>query len=318
MTVAAPLAVALLPGPGDPRPTLESAHAEAGEEVPVFEFPATDAADILSAGRVLAFLRAGDTWRPGALAARLRPLSGHPTAVLGVAGYVLVDAVGRALLEIRAPLPPVDPAALVLRPRIEPAAVLVRSAALDEDALRLIATAHGDAGVWSRLVRMHGLLPSTEIAADVVLDPERHGHAPQSRTATLLGAVRLARGDAPGDSAVRRELLRRLFVEPDQGLADVELAEVLASAVAAAPRRVLEDLEWVLERQRDALAATQVRWPAGEVDREEAIELMTEAELHDTRLKVGELWSEIQSRDAKIVRLSAELELHRAWLKGAS
>jgi hypothetical protein len=315
MTV--PFAVIVLPGPGDPRPTLESARAEAGEGTPVLELPGMDAVEVLSSTEVLAFLRAGDTWRPGALAARLRPLLAHPTAVLGVASYVLVDAAGRELLEIRAPLPPVDPVALVLRPRIEPAATLVRSAALDEDALRLIATSHGDAGVWSRLVRAHGLLPSTEIAADVALDPSRHGHAPHVRTATLLDTVRGTAGDDAGDSAVRRELLRRLFVEPDQGLADLDLAALLAPAASAAPRRVLEDLQWALERQRDALAAAVVRWPAGEVDREDAIDLMTEAELHDTRLRVEEFWLEIQLRNAEIERLNAELELRDARLERA-
>ncbi len=315
--MAVPLAVILLPGPGDPRPTLESARAEVGKGPPVLELPGTDSVEVLSSGEVLAFLRAGDVWRPGALASRLRPLLAHPTAVLGVAGYVLVDAAGCALLEIRAPLPPVDPAALVLRPRIEPAAVLVRSAALDEDALRLIGTAHGDTAVWSRLVRSHGLLPSMEIAADVALDPDRHGHAPQSRTAILLDAVRCAHGDADGDSAIRRELLRRLFVEPDQALAEVELATLLGPAVGVSPSRVLEDIEWVLERMRDALAAGQVRWPAGEVDTEDPIELMTEAELHDARLRVEEFWLEIQVRNAEIARLNAELEMHHAMLEGA-
>jgi hypothetical protein len=284
--------------------------------VPVAELPAVPPAEALAAADVLAFVRAGDRWRPGALAARLRTFIAHPTAVLGVAGHVLVHT-GRELLEVRAPLPPFDANRLLLCPSIEPAAVLVRPAALDESALALVARPHGDARVWSELVRAHGLLPSTEIAADVALDPERHGHAPDVRTRALLEAVAAigATGSA-GTVTIRRELLRRLFVEPDPdpALADVDLHSLLGGADDPATRAVIDDLQWTLARQREALAAERVRWPVGEVPAEDAVPTLSEEELHDVRLVAEDLWIEVQVRDTEIARLKAELAARDAQL----
>jgi hypothetical protein len=316
-----PLAVVLLPGPGSMSSTLASVRREVGTQVPVLllssEHHAPEQsgglvsatpAEVLAVADVLAFARAGDRWRPGALAARLRPLSAHPTAVLAVAGHVVVDSAGREVLVARAPMPPFEATELLLHPSIEPAAVLVRSAALDETALELIARPHGDAVVWSEIVRQHGLLPSTEIAADVALDGDRHGHDPRARTEALLTAIRA--GNAPqalGAATLRRELLRRLYVEPEFGLSEVDLAELFAADCTPAVVAAIEDLQWALERQRDALAVERLRWVHGEIDPVDRIPGATEVDVQDARLKAEELWNEIKVRDAEIARQQAEI-----------
>lgn len=329
--MTASLAVVLLPGPGAIATTYASVRAEVGEHVPVrwlireddgsppspmvSDLPAgierATAQELLATAEVLAFARAGDRWRPGTLAARRRPLSAHPTAVLGVAGYALVDRTGRELLVRRAPLPTVDPVEQLLCSAIEPSATLVRSAALDARSLALIAEPHGDAVVWSELVRRHGLLPSMEIAADVALDPDRHGHEPRARTESLLAGIRAdaAPSDALGSTTLRRELLRRLYIEPQLApeLAGIELASLFATDTDADVRATIDDLQWTLERQHDALAAERLRWGSGEVDPSDRVMPGTDLELLDTRLKLEELWRELKVRDAEIVRMKAEL-----------
>lgn len=322
--MTAPLAVLLLPGPGSVDMTLTSVRAEAGGEIPVLWLaresdpsrPPTGLSsatpgEILTAADVLAFARAGDRWRPDTLAARLRPLSAHPTAVLAVAGHVLVDASGGEVRVVRAPMPPFDATELLLHPSIEPAAVLIRSAALDATALELIAHPYGDAVVWSGLVRRHGLLPSMEIAADVALSADRHGHDPQARTSALLGALRAEKTaeEALGRSTLRRELLRRLYVDSpiDPELAEVDIAELFAADSIPAVAAAVKDLQWALDRQRDALAVERLRWAQGEVDPVDRIPETSEADLQDARLKAEEIWNEIKVRNAEIERLRAEI-----------
>lgn len=323
------LAVVLLPGPGAIAVTLESVRDELGPEVPVLCLTDKDAPheqqsgfvsakphEILAAADVLAFARAGDRWRAGTLAARLRPLSAHPTAMLSVAGFVLVDAEGREIRVARAPMPPIDSAKLLLHPSIEATAVLVRSAALGPADLELIARPHGDAVVWSEIVRRYGLLPSMELAAEIKLDVDRHGHEPHARTEALLTAIRAGTTskEGPGVRTLRRELLRRLYIEPREAseLTEIDIATLFAANATTTVTASVEDLQWALERQRDALAAERLRWADGEVDPVDRIPGATDIDMLDARLKNEELWNELKVRDAEIARLHAELAQREA------
>ncbi len=266
--------------------------------------------EILATADVLAFARAGDHWCTGAFAPRMRPLSAHPTAVLSVASYVLVDGASAKVRVTHAPMPPVDATELLVHPSIEPAAVLVRSSALDEGALELIASPYGDAVVWSEIVRRHGLLPSREIAAEVALDPDRHGHNPRMRTKALLTALHAGKtSEGPGRSTLRRELLRRLYVEPLNvpELAELDIATLFAADATPAIAAAVADLRWALERQRDALAIERLRWVYGEIDAADRIPETTDADLQDARLKAEEIWTEVKVRNAEIERLKAEI-----------
>jgi hypothetical protein len=322
--MAEPLAVVLLPGPGAIEATLTSVRSEIDKKVPLLRLapkacesseqpPALVSAtpqEILTAADVLAFARAGDRWCAGALAARMRPLSAHPTAMLSVASYVLMDSAGAEVRVTHAPMPPINANELLVHPSIEPAAVLVRSSALNDAALELIASPYGDAAVWSEIVRRYGLLPSGEIAAEVALDPDRHGHDPTMRTKALLAALHAGKtSEEPGSSTLRRELLRRLYVEPlnDPGLAELDIATLFAANTTPAIVAAIADLRWALERQRDALATERLRWGYGEIDAVDSIPATTDADLQDALLKAEEIWNEVKVRNAEIERLKAEI-----------
>jgi hypothetical protein len=320
-----PLAVVLVPGPGPTSETLESLGDEIARSVPVVGFGleqaddlagvavARSADDVLASSETLAFVRTGDRLREGALTARLRPFAARPDAVLGVAGYRLVDADGRQIRTAPPPLPPFEPHSLMLRPAVEASAVLARSGALDPTALDLIVMPHGDAVVWCRLAARFGLVPSSEIAADVRLDPARHGHAPAVRLDALLEFARSGElsAAAPDALVLRRELLRRLYIETEP--ADpppVDLSEIFGDADAA----VLADLQWALERQRDAHVAERVTWPLGVLDPEDTVG-PTDLDLLDAQMRVAELHHDVAVRDAEIVRLAALLEQRGALIE---
>jgi len=284
-----------------------------------------DPAALLAESPILGFARPADRWRPGAFAARLRTFAAHATAALSVAGHALVDANGDEVLTVRAPQPPLQPAELLLRPRTEPSAVLVRSAAIDPCALSLIARPFGDAVVWNRLAQEHGLVPSGEIAADVRLDPDRHGHAPDATTAALY-AMLSASGwvDGPAGLTMRRELLRRLYVEPvvDTAAEQRDLTTLLPH-LGEQPRELIADLQWALERQREALAVERARWPGWVAERsqEELPSEMLEEEADRLKREVVWLHEEVAIRDATARRLHAEVQRRDeqlAALRGAS
>lgn len=330
----ATLTVVLLPGATtDPEAlagTLASVRGEAGDDalIVVVRPPAdldldafvaaaelagiavVDPESVAHGSGLLAFVRAGDRWRTGTLAPRRRPLEAHPTAVLAIAGHRRVTSDDQDGVLVAAPLPPLDAAELLLRPCVEASAVLVRPAALDAVALALLQRPHGDAVLWSRLVERHGHLPSGETAADVRLDPDRHGFRATVSRDAMLTAVADPDGDEerPGASTVRRELLRRLFVEATE-LTDVDLTGWLGPAAAASSRAVgvVEDLQWALSRQREALVAERVRWPHGEVAEEDRVDVALDVEqvrLTDAASAIG---AELMVRESVIVRLEAEL-----------
>ncbi|MBF6620157.1 MAG: hypothetical protein ITG02_07985 [Patulibacter sp.] len=275
--------------------------------------PRVDADRIVEDATLIAFARIGDRWRPGTLLARRRPLEAHPSAVISIAGHHRVprhdgEAAG---LVVPAPLPPQSADTLRLRTQVEASAVLVRSTALDAAALELLQLPHGDGVVWARVVGDHGHLPSGEIAADVRLDPRRHGFRSEARIETLLDAVtdpRLGDEEPEGTSVVRRELLRRLFIETNE-MTEVDVGSWIGPAAAASPRAaaVVADLQWALQRQREALVAERVRWPEGRVTEDEAIPAAIDLERIRLSGAIAEFGIELRVRDAQIQRLEAEL-----------
>lgn len=310
--MSAELAVVLLAAAGaEPEAvaaTVASIRAEAGDGVALLT-AGTDAPEaILGAGALLAFARPGDRWTPGTLEARLRPLRARPDAALAIAGHALRAPAGDGrLLVVPAPLPPVDPVDLLLRASVEPSAVLVRAAALDRELLALLEHPHGEAVVWSRLAQAHGLLPSGEVAAEVPFDPERHGHAPGSDHGALEAAAAQACG--PEGSAVRRELLRRRYLVADAPpTRETDLAALLGRAPGPSEAAaVVSDLQWALERQREALDLERIGWPAGELAPDELPDKLPDEELITLQHAAASFGAEIALRDAKIRRLEAEV-----------
>lgn len=267
----------------------------------------TDPREALGVADILAFARPGDRWLPGALHARLRPLLGRPDQVLGVAAHVLVDEGDRVVATIHPPFPPFDPAELLLRPSIEPATVLVRAAALDDAALELLTRPHGDAVVWSRLAAAHGLLATTEVAARVRLHPDRHAVGAERSTAVLLQAAVGPEADGPGGSTIRRELLRRMYLDGSSDAGDLDLVGLLGVTPARAAA-VVADLQWALERQREALWAERVPWPQGRIDPGDAIPDVG-PDVMQARHDVNWLHREVALRDRQIAHLHAEVRL---------
>jgi hypothetical protein len=312
-----PHAVVLIPGPGSASETLVSLRDEIARSVPLMGFGlresedlgvvtvARSADEVLGTAEMLAFVRAGDRLHEGALAARLVPFMARPEAALSVAGYRLVANDGIEIRSAPPPLPPFEAHSLLLRPAVEASAVLVRSEALDQTALDLIVRPHGDAVVWGRLAARFGLVPSSEVAADVRLDPARHGHAPAVRLAALLEFARNGElsASSPAGLLLRRELLRRLYIEPEPiDPPPVDLFDVFGGAGSV----VIADLQWALERQREALAAERVTWPHGVVAPED--ETATDLDLLDARMLADELHHHVMVRDTELMRLTALLE----------
>lgn len=304
------LAVVLLPGVGDVDQTRASVQAEVGRDVPL-----VDLADIEPGGEgTVAFVRAGDRWRQGALAARTRTFAARPDVSISIAGHVLVDPAGNELLRVPSPAPPLDPVELLLRASVEPAAVLVRAGALDATALQLLSKPYADAVVWSRLAR-EGFVRSTELAADVLLDVDRHGSDPTARVESLRAAATAGTvddADEPGVTTVRRDLLRRLFVDAAGDASPLlDLVALVGAGGERLPSRVLgllADLQWTLERQREALRRERSQWPppsdAPEIDGPTRI---ADEELFDLRAAVMRMSGEVEIRDTLIRRYEAEI-----------
>ena len=76
---------------------------------------------------------------------------------------------------------------------------------------------------------------------------------------------------------------------------------------------VLADLQWALERQRDALAAERVTWAQGVVAPEDATSGPTDLDLLDARSLADDLHHSAW-RDAEIIRLTALLEQRDALI----
>lgn len=301
------IAAVLLRDPGHSTAAEEETRATIHEALGPEARILTDLADAPGAADILAFARPGDRWSRGALEARLRPLLGRPDMVLCVAAHELVDGEDRVVATVRPPFPPLDPAELLLRPSIEPSAVLVRSAALDAAAMDLLARPHGDAVLWSRMAAAHGLLPTAEVAARVRLDPARHAVGAARSTAVLLAGATGPQGDGPGSSTMRRELLRRLYLDASDDPGGLDLAALLDGRPDRAAA-VVADLQWALERQREALEAERTMWPQGGVTQGDVIP-EPGTDLVQMRHDIDWLHREVALRDRQLQHLHAEVRL---------
>jgi hypothetical protein len=270
----------------------------------------------IAAAELLAFARPGDRWRPETLAPRLVEIAANPEAVLSLAGYVLVDDARARVLEVGAPTLPIERIDLMLRTHVEAAATLVRSAALDAETVALLARPHGDAVVWSRLAKGGAVIRSSEVVAEVLLDERRHGYDPRARIDALVTALQSGTtARLPGASLLRRDLLRRLYLEPSTG-ARVDLTTLLGAATvidADAGAAVVADLQWALERLSATLATERVGWPghhAPEVEPDE----MPDEEIVNLRAYAAQVAHEWQMRGTYIEQLGAEIEVRDAMI----
>jgi hypothetical protein len=290
--------------------TLASVRAEAGADVAIAVAGDTDTPGRLAEASLVALIRAGDRWRQGTLAPRVRVLRAHPTAAFLAAGHARVDEDGVERLVVRAPKPPLSSTDVLLHRAVEASAVIVRASVLDAAGLRLLGRPYGDTVLWSRLLRGHAMLDSGEIAADVRIDPDRHGLGVEPRSEELLLTASEV-GDEPGASTVRRELLRRLYLESAGITAGTDLVTLFPDGAAqdARVRDVVADLQWALERQVDALTTERITWatepPGYGVEHPEAG--YPDEELMDLRSTVIRFGGEIAIRDSKIRRLEAEV-----------
>ena len=85
------------------------------------------------------------------------------------------------------------------------------------------------------------------------------------------------------------------------------MATLFAADTTPATGAAIADLQWALERQRDALAIERLRWGYGEIDAVDRIPETTDADLQDAHLKAEEIWNEVKVRNAEIERLKAEI-----------
>ncbi len=322
-----PLTVILLPGgvAGGLAGTVAAVRADAGEETELLALAGADAAtdEIAAAGialadpaalagsdRILAFFRAGDRPLPGALRARLRTFAAYPGAAVAVAGHELVGRDGETRRRIDPPAAGTDPDEILIRRTIEASAVLARAEHLDEGHFDLLARPYGDIVVWSRVAHDAGYTRSGEIAAEVPLDPERHGQSGQAWIGPLSERVRAAAGpDRTGDSETRRELLRRLYLAGEDHAGPVELAALFAGKLddPAHAAAVIEDLQWIAERQAEALRLERLRWVDGIVKPEDIPPLTINEEILEAQATLGEMGARTAQMANAVRRLETEV-----------
>lgn len=325
--MSAPVTAIILPGgiAGELAATVAAFRAEAGEnaEILALDGPAAAGDEIAEAGigladvteiagsdRLLVFYRAGDRPLPGALEARLRTFAAYPAAGLAIAGHVIVTASGDEVRRVGPPPAGAVADEILIRRTAEAAAVLVRAEHLDEGHLDLLARPFGDIVVWSRLAHEAGYTRSGELAAEVRLDPDRHGQASEAWLGLLLERIASSSGpDRDGDSGTRRELLRRLYLAPEDPPGPVDLATLFAGKLtrpedAAA---VIADLQWIAERQSEALELERVRWADGDVKAEDLPPVTINEEIIEAQAKLGETGARMAQLDNALRRLETEV-----------
>jgi hypothetical protein len=300
-------------------------RADVGEETELLALvgPEADTGEIAAAGisfadpgvlagsdRILAFFRAGDRPLPGALEARLRTFASYPGAGVAFAGHALVDGNGETVRRVGPPAAGTDPDEILIRRSAEAAAVLARAEHLDEGHFDLLARPFGDIVVWSRVAHDSGYTRSGEIAAEVRLDPARHGQSEQAWLGTLIERVRAAEGsDRTGDSDTRRELLRRLYLASEENAELVDLADLFAGKLGdpATAAAVIDDLQWVAERQAEALKLERLRWAEGIVKPEDIPPLTINEEILEAQATLGEMGARTAQMSNAVRRLETEV-----------
>ena len=317
----------LLPG-GDPSligQTLDSIRSELGPDTTILGLagdglttgqigeaalsPAT-AGSVAGADGVVTFARPGDRLIPGALEIRLLTFESFPAAAISIAGHVLTGPDGEPVRQVKPPTPGTPPDEMLLRRTIEAAAVLVRTPALTPRHLDLLTRPLADIVVWSRIAHEAGYQVSGEMAALVPLDPERHGQSAAARVGALIEAVSAASGpDEPGESTMRRELFRRLYLAPENSGEVVDLT-VLFGGKLDSPEgtaAVIDDLQWIAERQSEALQLERIRWADGEIREQDSTPLTVSEEIIEAQSRLGEVGARMAQLDNTARRLEAEI-----------
>ena len=305
--MSAEVSTVILPG-GDPdqlEETLESVRAELGADAVIVDLSEIEAG---SDDGILAFVRAGDRLVPGAFEFRLLTFENFPAAGISMAGYVLTGPDGEPVREVKPPSPGSRPDEMLLRRNVEAAAVLVRQPAMTAAHLDLLSRPLADVVVWSRIAREAGYQVSGEPAAFIRLDPDRHGQSADARIGTLAEAVSASSGpDQPGDSTIRRELLRRLYLSPEEPAGTVDLNSIFAGKTGSAEgmAAVISDLQWIAERQSEALQLERVRWAEGEIREQDAVPLTVSEEIIEAQSVLGEMGARMAQMDNTVRRLEA-------------
>ena len=317
----------LLPGGDASRlgETLDSIRGELGADGAVLGLPGGDLdATLLAeaglttatpdtvadAGGILSFARPGDRLLPGAMEIRLLTFENFPAAAISIAGHVLTGPDGKTVREVKPPTPGSAPDEMLIWRTIEPAAVILRTPALPPEHLDLLGRPLADVVVGSRIAREGGYQVSGEAAAMVPLDPDRHGQSGIARVGSLAEAVGTTSGpDEPGESTMRRELFRRLFLAPEGQDQAIDLARLfegkLGSPEGAAA--VISDLQWIAERQSEALELERVRWADGELREKDATPLTVSEEIVEAQARLGEVGARMAQLDNTVRRLEAEI-----------
>lgn len=343
--MSAPGLTLILPG-GDPDlldATIESIRLEAGEQTLILGLAGpgltaeriasagievADPDSVASPGEIVAFARAGDRLIPGALEMRLLTFTNFPEAGISMAGHVLIGPGGEVVRRVSAPQPTARADEIIIRRSLEAAAVLVRAETLDRARLDLLARPLGDIVVWSRIAQEAGRHVSGEYAAEIRLDPERHGQSGVARIGALVEAVgSAADGDEPGDSTLRRELLRRLYLAPEADADPIDLSSLFAGKLDSpeGAAEVVADLQWIAERQSEALQLERLRWTEGELRPEDVTPLTVSEEILEAQAKLTESGARMSQLSHIIEMLNAEVyrrdgiisELHKVSLAEA-
>jgi len=315
--VKPPITVILLPG-GDKShidKTLGSVRDELGSDTDVIDLVGEDRSAKLAGAspgkdQVFAFVRAGDRLVPGSFAARMLTFGNYPAAGISLSGYLLTGPDGEPVRRVKAPLPGTQPDEILLRRNVEAAAVLVRGSALTSANLELLKRPHADIVVWSRIADESGYQVSGESAAFIPLDPNRHGQSATAKIATLSESVAASSGpDRSGDSTLRRELLRRLYLAPEDLAEAIDLADLFSGKFDSveSTAAVISDLQWIAERQSEALQLERVRWAEGEIREEDSTPLTVSEEIVEAQARLGEMGARLAQLENVIRRLEAEI-----------
>jgi hypothetical protein len=308
------VAVLMLPaGVGVPQDaTVASVLAERVPEHAIcsLEHPAA-----LERAELVAFARPGDRVIPGHLRLLRVALEADRDASASVGAHRLVDEQGRALADVHHDGRSPQPLELARHCPLEPSATLARRAVLDDELLARLADPGGYPAFFCGLAERGGIACARDVVAEVLLDPARHGFEPAARISEL---VALLEAGAPAPQELRRELLRRLYLE---GRPVPDWFDVRALTPAGDTDALLADLEWTLARQAEQLALLWQGWPKPEALDLRRLEwpedkiLALRDELSDARTEgaryeaiAGRLQAELVHRDAVILRLRGAAE----------
>jgi len=108
---------------------------------------------------------------------------------------------------------------------------------------------------------------------------------------------------------MRRELFRRLYLAPEDSGEVVDLT-VLFGGKLDSPEgtaAVIDDLQWIAERQSEALQLERIRWADGEIREQDSTPLTVSEEIIEAQSRLGEVGARMAQLDNTARRLEAEI-----------